>query len=93
MPRYVIERTFAEGEEPLSDAAESLLRAIAEVNARDQVTWIHSYVSTDHRKVFCVYDAPTPELVRHASTSIRLPVDSITEVGILDPYHHRLERC
>jgi hypothetical protein len=24
------------------------------------VTWIHSYVSQDRQKTFCIYDAPSP---------------------------------
>jgi hypothetical protein len=90
MPRYLVERTFENGDEPLSAGAEATVRAISAANTRDQVTWIHSYVSTDHRRVFCVYEAASPEAVRHASSLSRLPVDSITEVSILDPYHHWL---
>lgn len=90
MPRYVIERTFEDDDEPLSAATEEALRRIREANARDQAIWIHSYVSTDHRRMFCVYDAPSPEAVRHASAAAGLPVESITEVSVIDPYFRRL---
>ena len=89
MPRYLVERTFEDGRElPLTASDEAEFRAIEERNTRDQVTWLHSYVSSDRRKMFCVYDAPTPEALRHASAASRLPVDSITEVHVLDPYFY-----
>ncbi|HVC78347.1 MAG TPA: DUF4242 domain-containing protein [Candidatus Micrarchaeaceae archaeon] len=87
MRRYVVERSFADGV-GMSAAVSSAetCRATLEANARADVTWIHSYVSGDGRKSFCLYEAPTPEAVRRASTLNRLPVDSITEVRTLDPY-------
>lgn len=41
---------------------------------------------TDKTKTFCVYDAPSPEAIHLVSKQNGLPVDSITEVGVLDPY-------
>ena len=62
---------------------------IVETNTDDSVTWLHSYVSTDRRTSFCVYDGPSPEAIRRTATRNRLPVDSITEVRVLDPYFYR----
>ena len=47
---------------------------------------VHSYVSDDHAKTFCVYDGPSPEAIRLAAERNGLPVDAITEVRVLDPY-------
>ena len=33
-------------------------------NLAEGVTWVHSYVSEDKMKTFCVYDAPNPEAIR-----------------------------
>jgi len=52
------------------------------------VTWIHSYVTTDKKKTFCIYDGPTPEAIRRVARRNGLPVDSITEVRVLDPYFY-----
>jgi hypothetical protein len=52
------------------------------------VTWVHSYVTGDKKKTFCIYDAPTPEAVRTAANRNGLPVDRITEVRVLDPYFY-----
>lgn len=52
------------------------------------MTWVHSYVSDDKHKTFCIYDGPSPEAIRQAATRNGLPVDRITRVGVLDPYFH-----
>lgn len=57
-------------------------------NAEDDVTWIHSYVTGDKKRTFCIYDAPSPEAVRRAARLNKLPVDRITEVRVLDPYFY-----
>jgi Protein of unknown function (DUF4242) len=62
---------------------------VVEHNADDGVTWIHSYVTEDRRKTFCVYDAPSPEAIRKTATRNELPVDAISQVTVLDPYFYR----
>ncbi|HEY9503961.1 MAG TPA: DUF4242 domain-containing protein, partial [Pyrinomonadaceae bacterium] len=81
------ERTFPDGLRLSTDndGADSC-RAIVITNAEDEVTWIHSYVSSDRRRTFCIYDAPTPEAIRRAAKRNNLPVDRITKVDVLDPY-------
>ena len=54
-------------------------------NLSDQVTWVHSYVTEDKKKTFCIYEAPTPEAIRGAAERNHLPVDSVTRVNLLDP--------
>jgi uncharacterized protein DUF4242 len=89
MFRYLVERTFPEGLEiPVSNGGAEICRAVVERNGDHGVTWVHSYVSADKRKTFCVYDAPNPEAVRRTASLNELPVDSITEVRVLDPYFY-----
>ncbi len=89
MPRYMVERTFPDGVEiPTNDGGLDALRGIIERNAAEEVTWVRSFVTDDHRRTFCVYDAPTPEAIRRAAGSSELPVDSISEVSVLDPYFY-----
>jgi len=89
MPRYVVERTFAEGRhEPIDRAGVALCLEIVERNADDGVTWLQSFVSDDAGKSFCIYDAPTPEAIRKTAVRNALPVDSITQVRVLDPYFY-----
>lgn len=90
MPRYLIERTFPNGLEiPLNEDGAQVVRTVIATNDDDLVTWIHSYVSNDKAKTFCIYDAPSPEAIRHAARLNHLPVDKITEVTVLDPYFYR----
>ena len=88
MPRYVVERTFSAGLLSVGDG-ESRTRDIVEQNADEGVTWVHSYVSEDRTKTFCVCDAPTPEAIRKTAARNDLPVDRITQVRVLDPYYYR----
>jgi len=53
------------------------------------VTWVHSYVSSDRKKTFCIYDSPTPEAIRTVAGRNGLPVEVITQVSTLDPYFYR----
>jgi hypothetical protein len=87
MRRYVVERTFPEGLRiPAGAEGEQACLAVVLRNADEGVTWVHSYVSEDRKKTFCVYDAPSPEAIRKTAARNGLPVDHITQVRVLDPY-------
>jgi hypothetical protein len=90
MPRYIVERTFPDGLAiPVNEQGANTCLMVVGNNTRDGVTWVHSYVTGDKSKTFCVYDAPSPEAVRSAAQRNGLPVDSITEVRVLDPYFYQ----
>jgi hypothetical protein len=90
MPRYMVERTFPAGlSVPMTNEGAAVCQGVVATNANDGVTWIHSYVNPDHTKTFCIYDAPTPEAIRKSAGANGLPVDTITEVSVLDPYFYR----
>jgi hypothetical protein len=61
-------------------------RAIVDRNTDEGVTWLHSYVRDDGKKMFCIYDAPSPEALRRAAARSGLAIDRISEVRTLDPY-------
>lgn len=91
MPRYLVERTFAGKlhDSALGFAPDEPLRADATAlaaNAHEGVTWLHSYVTPDRERSFCICDGPSPEAIRLAARSTGLPVDRITEVRVLDPH-------
>jgi uncharacterized protein DUF4242 len=89
MPRYMVQRTFAEGLHiPVSNGGAAICAEVIERNAEEGVTWISSYVSDDKTQTFCVYDAPTPEAIRKTAARNQLPVDQITRVTVLDPYFY-----
>ena len=90
MPRYVVERTFQEPLEiPLDDSGVSLCSRVIGVNAEAGVTWVHSYVTIDKRKTFCIYDAPDADAIKRTAERNGLPLDRVSEVRVLDPYFYR----
>jgi hypothetical protein len=89
MPRYVVQRTFPDGLGiDVANGSADVCRGVIERNADGGVTWMHSYVSVDRRRTYCVYDAPTPEAIRRTAARNELPVDQITQVSVLDRYFY-----
>jgi len=90
MSRYLVERTFPDGLAiPVNDEGAQVCLTVVGNNTVDGVTWIHSYVTSDKKKTFCIYDAPSPEAIRTAAKRNNLPVDSISPVSVLDPYFYQ----
>jgi hypothetical protein len=90
MPRYLVERTFPDGLHiPRNDQGAQVCNTVVGNNTKSDVTWVHSYVSDDLRKTYCIYDAPSPEAIRETAQANNLPVDTITPVSVLDPYFYR----
>lgn len=90
MHRYLVERTFPNGLNiPLDQVGKDLCLTVVSNNAQDNVTWVHSYVTMDKKKTFCIYDAPSPDAIRKSAKANGLPVDNIIEVSVLDPYFYK----
>jgi hypothetical protein len=90
MPRYLVERSFPDGFAiPITDEGVQTCLTVAGNNALVGVTWLHSYVTSDKKKIFCIYEAPSHEAIRSAADRNNLPVDRITEIRVLDPYFYR----
>ena len=90
MPRYMVERTFPDGLHiPMNEQGAQACGSVVKNNATAGVTWVHSYVSPDLKKTFCIYDGPTPESIREVAGKNNLPVDKITPVTVLNPYFYR----
>jgi hypothetical protein len=90
MPRYLVERTFPAGLAiPMTEGGAQACQGVIATNLEDGVTWVHSYVTPDRTRTFCIYDAPAPDAIRRVAERNNLPVDRITEVRVLDPYFYR----
>jgi hypothetical protein len=90
MARYLVERTFPTGLAiPVTEVGAAVVLGVVDRNAEVGVTWVHSYVSEDKEKTFCIYDGPNPEAIRRAAACSDLPIDRITKVSVLDPYFYR----
>jgi len=81
MPRYIIERNFAEKLEVDDDAKQH----IREINDEEGVEWIFSFLSADKRKTYCLYEAPDGDSLRKAAERLGIPADVITPVDRVDP--------
>lgn len=90
MPRFMVERNFPAGLHiPMDDSGARACLDVVDCNARDGVTWLHSYVDGDKTRTYCVYDGPDAEAIRKVAANNNLPVERITQVSVLDPYFYR----
>jgi len=81
MPLYLIERNFAEQLEVSPEAAAGIIRVNDDVGVR----WLYSFLSADKMKTYCLYEAPSVELIREAARRNGLPADVVIEVSELSP--------
>lgn len=81
MPRFIIERNFAEKLE-VDDEAKKHIKSI---NDQEGIEWIFSFLSADKRKTYCLYEAPDEESLRRAAKRLNIPADVITSVDRIDP--------
>ena len=81
MPLYLIERAFADQLEVSPEGAASIMRINDDVGVR----WLYSFLSADKKKTYCLYEAPSAELIREAAQRNGLPADVVIEVDELRP--------
>jgi uncharacterized protein DUF4242 len=87
MPRFLVQRTYSEDFQAiLSENGARQLHAVISRNAERGVTWLHSYVTRDRTRTFCLYEGPDAAAIRAVAEANGLPVDQITEVRVLNPY-------
>lgn len=86
MPKYVIEREIA-GAGNLSGAE---LQGVSQTSCDvlrelgPEIQWVQSYVTGD--KIYCVYIAPSEDLIREHAARGGFPANKISEVKtIIDP--------
>ncbi len=77
MPIFMIERRYAERLEVDVDVAAT----INQVNDEEGVRWLSSFLSTDKRKTFCLYEASDMSAIRRAAERAGLPADVIVELS------------
>jgi hypothetical protein len=77
MPIFMIERRFADQLEVDERSAAEINR----VNEDEGARWLYSFLSADKRKTYCLYEAPSVEVLRRAAERAGLPADVIIELG------------
>ena len=81
MPRFLIERNFAQALEVTKEGAEQ----VRQINDEERVKWLFSFLSPDKRKTYCLYEAPNAEAIRVAARRANIPADVVIEVSELRP--------
>lgn len=82
MPRFLIERNYAQQLEAMTkEAADDLTR----INNEEGVKWLFSFLSPDKRKTYCLYEAPNADAIRAAARRANIPADVVIEVEELRP--------
>jgi Nickel responsive protein SCO4226-like len=82
MPLFLVERNFAEDLDVTADS----VSGIQAINDDVGVQWIYSFLSSDRRKTYCLYEAETEEMIREAAQRANLPADVIVPLeGKIDP--------
>jgi cell division inhibitor SulA len=86
MPQFVIEREMPGagqlGEEDLKQASQTSCLVLKDLGP--SIQWVHSYV-TDN-KIFCIYRAPSEELIREHAQRGGFPCNKISQVRkTIDP--------
>ncbi|NOJ39983.1 DUF4242 domain-containing protein [Bradyrhizobium australiense] len=81
MPRFMIERNFAERLEITKEGTER----VNLVNDEEGVKWLLTFLSADKRKTYCLYEAESVEAIRNAARRNQIPADVIIQVDEITP--------
>lgn len=86
MPKYVIERTVPGAGQMNAEQLAGIAAQSNEVLRRlgPDVQWVQSHVVDD--KIFCIYNATGPDIIREHGRCGGFPVDAVHEVrAVIDP--------
>jgi Protein of unknown function (DUF4242) len=80
MPRYIIERMVGTVTPEQLEAVGRKSNAV--LDEMPDVRWIRSYISHAEGKIYCEYDAPSPEAILEHARRTGIPADKISEVSL-----------
>lgn len=86
MPKYIIERDVPDAGKMTSQDLKKTARKSSSVlkELGPDIQWLESFV-TDN-KIYCVYIAPSEDIIRQHAEKGGFPVNSISEVkSVIDP--------
>ncbi len=86
MPKYVIEREIPGAGKMSAQDLKAISQKSCSVLTKmgSQIQWLHSYVTED--KIYCVYVAPTEDMVLEHAKQGGFPANRISKVStIIDP--------
>ena len=81
MPKFIIERQIPGAGKMTSENLKAISQKSKEVlcTLGSDIQWIHSYVAGD--KIYCIYLAPSEELIKEHAKLGGFPANSITEIS------------
>jgi len=86
MPKYVIEREIPGAGKLTPQELQSISQTSCGVLRKlgPQIQWLQSYVTDD--KIYCVYIAPSEEVIRQHAEQGGFPANRVSEVkSVIDP--------
>lgn len=86
MPKYVIEREIPNAGKLSAQELQAISRKSCGVLNRigPQIQWVQSYITGD--KVYCVYIAPSEEMIRQHAREGGFPANRVSEIkAVIDP--------
>ncbi|HEX3178764.1 MAG TPA: DUF4242 domain-containing protein [Methylomirabilota bacterium] len=86
MPKYLIERELPGAgklsQQELQGVSQKSCSVLRDLGP--QIQWVHSYVTGD--KIYCVYVAPSEDLIRKHAQQGGFPANRISEIkNVIDP--------
>ncbi len=86
MPKYIVERELPGAGQLNSAQLNSIAQKSCSVlrNMGPEIQWRESYITAN--KIYCVYIAPNPDLIRQHAKAGQFPITSVEEVqSVIDP--------
>ena len=77
MPKFMIERNFSDQVEYDRDTAEQITAVSSDMGMQ----WLFSFLSSDKKKTYCLFEAPNAETVRQHAQRLNIPADVVIEVS------------
>jgi hypothetical protein len=83
-----VSTTPVDSDQRAGPGRETTAKVVAAKNAEVRVTWVHSNVTPDCRKTYCIC-GPNADAIRQGAERNGLPVDNITPISVPDRYFLR----
>ncbi|MHC4230759.1 MAG: DUF4242 domain-containing protein [Planctomycetota bacterium] len=90
MRRFIVQREISEIGNAVNEELKSIARGFNEIlgklekEMQSNVQWVETYVTGD--KTYCVFLAPSKEVLQQYTQKSGFPADSITEIyTVIDP--------
>ena len=86
MPKYLLTH------EDASFFTEEKLKELSKADIPEGIVWEKSYCSFEQNKSFCLWQAPSPEIIKQLFNEANLPIfDAIYPVEVFNPAKGKLE--